>query len=506
MPLYGMAIDLSQCIGCHACTIACKSEHDIPIGVWRCWVKEVEKGYFPETQREFLPVLCNQCSDAPCQNICPTGALFRRPDGIVDLDPAWCIGCKACMVACPYDQLFIDPNTNTAEKCNFCANRLETGLEPACVVVCPTQCRIFGDREDPGSRLSGLIAREAVTVRKAEYNTSPNIYYFKGSRQTLDPTAAGQSGIYKQGEAGEQTKDMVPEWDNKPGESRTVYDVFHKIPWDTKIIGYLMTKGMSAGLLILSLIMWRLGYTSSLFTIWMPILSGILLAATGGLLITDLKRPERFYYILIRPNWGSWMSWGTYFIALDSLLTALWVLSAMGGATSWMNTLWWPTIVMAALASIYTGFFFAQAAARDLWRGSENTVDIAVQTVVKGAAGLIFFTTVFPVTDKTSALLFLGSVLTGSLMLHLAILIFSTLIHRFGSEPLERAANLIVGGALKNEFWGGAIAMGCAVPIILIWWRGVGGMGALLAAILATAGAYYWDRVWVKAGQAVPLS
>ncbi|MBT4429920.1 MAG: 4Fe-4S dicluster domain-containing protein, partial [Nitrospinaceae bacterium] len=160
MPKYAMAIDLSQCIGCHACTIACKSEHDIPIGSWRCWVKEVEKGVFPQTRREFLPVLCNQCDDAPCKNICPTSALFRRPDGIVDLDPEWCIGCKACMVACPYDQLFIDPNTNTAEKCNFCSNRLEAGLEPACVVVCPTQCRIFGDREDEGSRLSGLIAHE----------------------------------------------------------------------------------------------------------------------------------------------------------------------------------------------------------------------------------------------------------------------------------------------------------------------------------------------------------
>lgn len=506
MPKYAMAIDLSQCIGCHACTIACKSEHDIPIGSWRCWVKEVEKGVFPQTRREFLPVLCNQCDDAPCKTICPTAALFRRSDGIVDLDPEWCIGCKACMVACPYDQLFIDPNTNTAEKCNFCSNRLEAGLEPACVVVCPTQCRIFGDREDAGSRLSGLIAHEPVTVRKPEYNTMPNIYYFKGSRQTLDPTVANQSGIYKQGEIDEQTHDMVPEWENKPGESRTVYDVFHKIPWDTKIIGYLMTKGVSAGLLILSLIMWRIGYTSSLFTIWMPILSGLLLAATGGLLITDLRRPERFYYILIRPNWGSWMAWGTYFIALDSIFTVLWILAAMAGAEGMMNTLYWPTIVMATLASIYTGFFFAQGAARDLWKGSENTVDIAVQTVVKGAAGLIFFATIFPIAEKIPALLFLGTVLAGSLLLHLAILISSTLIHRFGSAPLERAVDLLVSGPFKNEFWGGAIAMGCAVPIILIWWRGLGGMGGLLAAILATAGAYYWDRVWVKAGQAIPLS
>ncbi|MBT4431123.1 MAG: polysulfide reductase NrfD, partial [Nitrospinaceae bacterium] len=343
-------------------------------------------------------------------------------------------------------------------------------------------------------------------VRKPEYNTKPNIYYFKGSRQTLDPTVASQSGIYKQGEVDEQSQDVIPEWENKPGESRTVYDVFHKIPWDTKIIGYLMTKGISAGLLILSLIMWGLGFNSSLFSIWMPILSGLLLAGTGALLITDLRRPERFYYILIRPNWGSWMTWGTYFIALDGIFTVLWILSAMSGAEGAMNTLYWPTIVMGSLASIYTGFFFAQGAARDLWKGSENTVDIAVQTVVKGAAGLIFFATIFPISGKIPALVFLGSILAGSLMLHLAILLFSTLIHRFGSAPLERAVDLLVSGPLKCEFWGGAIAMGCAIPIMLIWWLGMGGMGALLAAILATAGAYYWDRVWVKAGQAIPLS
>ena len=138
MPNYGFVIDLKMCIGCHACTIACKAEHDIPVGVNRCWVKTVEKGRFPDAQRLFLPVLCNQCEDAPCMNICPTSALFRRRDGIVDLHPDACIGCKACMAACPYDQLFIDPNTRTAEKCYFCANLIENQLEPACVSVCPT--------------------------------------------------------------------------------------------------------------------------------------------------------------------------------------------------------------------------------------------------------------------------------------------------------------------------------------------------------------------------------
>src|SRR6476661_3594988 len=141
MPNYGFAIDLRKCIGCHACTIACKAEHEIPIGVNLCWVKTVEKGTFPDTRRFFFPVLCNQCDDAPCARICPTNALYRR---------------RAGMVACPYDQLFIDPNTHTAEKCNFCANRVENQLLPACVSVCPTECRIFGDLDDPSSEVAKI--------------------------------------------------------------------------------------------------------------------------------------------------------------------------------------------------------------------------------------------------------------------------------------------------------------------------------------------------------------
>ena len=181
MPNYGFAIDLRKCIGCHACTIACKAEHEIPIGVNRCWVKTVEQGVFPETRRFFFPVLCNQCDDAPCMRICPTNALFKRRDGIVDLRSEVCIGCRACMVACPYDQLFIDPNTRTAEKCNFCANRVENKLEPACVSVCPTECRIFGDLEDTSSDLYQFVQSNGVTVRKPEKGTMPHVYYNRKS-------------------------------------------------------------------------------------------------------------------------------------------------------------------------------------------------------------------------------------------------------------------------------------------------------------------------------------
>ena len=200
MPNYGFAIDLRKCIGCHACTIACKSEHDIPVGVNRCWVKTVEKGTFPDTQRLFLPVLCNQCEDAPCMEICPTSALYKRRDGIVDLNGAACIGCRACMAACPYDQLFIDPNTRTAEKCNFCANRIENQLQPACVSVCPTECRIFGDLDDASSQVAQIVQREAFMVRKPEKGTGPKIFYLGADEAVIRPEIAARPFMFREGQ------------------------------------------------------------------------------------------------------------------------------------------------------------------------------------------------------------------------------------------------------------------------------------------------------------------
>ena len=147
-------IDQDKCIGCHACTTACKSENEVPLGVTRTYVKSVEVGTFPQVRRVFQVTRCNQCTDAPCTAACPTRAMYRRPDGIVDFDKSLCIGCKACIAACPYDAIFINPDDNSAEKCNLCAHRLEVGLEPACVVVCPTEAILVGDLNDPRSKVA----------------------------------------------------------------------------------------------------------------------------------------------------------------------------------------------------------------------------------------------------------------------------------------------------------------------------------------------------------------
>ncbi len=128
---WAKVIDHESCIGCHACTTACKSENEVPLSVTRTYVKYVDVGVFPQARRAFQVTRCNQCADAPCTHACPTSAMYARNDGIVDFDKSLCIGCKACIAACPYDAIFINPEDHSAEKCNFCAHRIDVGLEPA---------------------------------------------------------------------------------------------------------------------------------------------------------------------------------------------------------------------------------------------------------------------------------------------------------------------------------------------------------------------------------------
>ncbi|NOZ09736.1 MAG: 4Fe-4S dicluster domain-containing protein [Gammaproteobacteria bacterium] len=190
---YAMVIDTRRCVGCHACSVACKAEFDVPLGFYRSWVEYVEKGTFPDVRRSFLPRLCNQCSNPPCVDVCPTGATWQREeDGIVEIDPDICIGCKYCILACPYDARFANPVTGTAEKCDFCLHRVRNGLEPACVETCIGRARIFGDLNDPNSEVGRLLATTAVTVLRQEMGTKPNVYYIAADHTGEGDARAGQ--------------------------------------------------------------------------------------------------------------------------------------------------------------------------------------------------------------------------------------------------------------------------------------------------------------------------
>lgn len=187
----GFLVDLDSCMGCKACEVACKSENNVPVNSWRLRVKYVDEGTFPDVKRAFTPMRCNHCENAPCVRSCPVVALHVLPNGIVDIDRDRCIGCAACMLACPYGAIYMDPITNTADKCTFCAHRTEAGLQPACVVACPTQANIFGDLDDPESDISKYIASHTDTrVRKPEKGTEPKHFYTGGGDVHLNPLAS----------------------------------------------------------------------------------------------------------------------------------------------------------------------------------------------------------------------------------------------------------------------------------------------------------------------------
>lgn len=189
---YGMLIDTRRCIGCHSCSVACKAEFDVPLGVNKSWVEYTEKGTYPNVKRHFLPRLCNHCSIPQCVAVCPTGATYKRPqDGIVVVDSGLCIGCKYCIQACPYDARFLNPVTQFADKCDFCVHRVSKGLLPSCVNTCIGGARIFGDVNDPESEISRLIATNAVTVLRANKGTEPNVYYIEADLTEQDENSDG---------------------------------------------------------------------------------------------------------------------------------------------------------------------------------------------------------------------------------------------------------------------------------------------------------------------------
>jgi Fe-S-cluster-containing dehydrogenase component len=195
---YGMVIDLKRCIGCYGCQISCKAEHGTPPGVFFARVVKREVGTYPSVRKIFLPILCNHCEDPPCEEVCPTGATFKRPDGIVDIDVNLCVGCRYCMQACPYEARYFNAKerfyfdgqgptpyeaarsrhpTGVTLKCNFCAHRLERGEQPSCVVTCPSVARTFGDLDDPNSEVSRLIKERGGAPLHPELGTGPSVYY-----------------------------------------------------------------------------------------------------------------------------------------------------------------------------------------------------------------------------------------------------------------------------------------------------------------------------------------
>jgi Fe-S-cluster-containing dehydrogenase component len=209
---YGMLIDLRRCIGCTSCQVSCKMENGVPVGNFRSRVEVEESGEYPAAKRYFLPKFCNQCDSAPCIRACPVkGATYKRDDAIVVIDRKLCIGCSRCVEACPYGARYLHENLpiknsprpflskvpglsakhpkdlRVADKCDFCSTRLDAGQEEtACARNCFGKAIVFGDLNDPGSRISALVASEKPEVLFAEGKTRPRVYYIAPDKAIFD--------------------------------------------------------------------------------------------------------------------------------------------------------------------------------------------------------------------------------------------------------------------------------------------------------------------------------
>lgn len=183
---YVMVVQVAKCIGCQACTAACKFSNNVPEGKFRTQSPAVGLlGKYPEVSVYFEKEACQMCQDAPCVAVCPTKASHYNQDGVVLVDDAKCVGCKYCLVACPYEARFINPRTGTADKCTFCYEmKVAKGDLPACVATCVGGALAFGDANDPGSDVAKLLANNVVEVRKPGLGTKPSVYYiYKGVKK-----------------------------------------------------------------------------------------------------------------------------------------------------------------------------------------------------------------------------------------------------------------------------------------------------------------------------------
>ena len=430
---YGFVIDNRKCIGCHACTVACKSEHDVPIGVNRTHVKYIEKGTYPDVTREFSVHRCNHCEDSPCTTICPTTALFTREDGIVDFDDDRCIGCKSCMQACPYDALYIDPNKGTAAKCNYCAHRIEHSYEPSCVVVCPVEAIISGDLDDPNSSISGYLNEHETIVRKPESGAKPNVFYVETSEESLDPHATERSGEYlwtdqaagvghfakyaeqRSGAADTHSMivqlalekkakaaaprdraiihDVMSRLEEEAGTPKRLYDQPSKgVLWGWEVSAYVVTKAIATGTYMLAMALMLSGMLEMTDGMWWRLVIGCtaFLGLTGVLLILDLDRPERFVYVMLRPNWDSWLVKGAYLLGgFGGVLACSGAVLLFGLDRIYLEYLAYAGVPLALLTGVYTAWLLKQARGRSWSEDGLLEAKMIFEMVVVGAGGVL---------------------------------------------------------------------------------------------------------------------
>ncbi|MEM8909397.1 MAG: NrfD/PsrC family molybdoenzyme membrane anchor subunit, partial [Bacteroidota bacterium] len=447
-----------------------------------------------------------------------------------------------CMQACPYDALYIDPGNHTAAKCNYCAHRVDVGLEPACVNVCPEHAIISGDMDDPQSEIANLLARQPVKVRKAEKGTQPNLFYIDADELSLNPTATNRSEDYfwssqglgvghfaKEAEKmafsnGDVLQTLMTNQQNQIsgaeladrgaaksvdvllGKGRRAYDAPDKgILWAWEVAAYVWTKAIATGIFLVPFLAWLLGETSMKTEgIWWILGIGMgFLALTGLLLVKDLDRPDRFLSVLLRPQWNSWLVKGGYAITVYGGLLALLVLTTWMEWIAFEQILMWATAALAVLVAVYTAFLFAQAKGRDFWQSPTLVLHMLVHSLMAGAAVLAFL--VVGMENGESWLPFLNTLALLAIAFNLAIMLVElTITHP--TEDAKRTVDLILRGPYRQLYWGGAIVLGNVIPFIVICFVGLNAWAFAISGVLILLGIYITEHIWVEAPQRLPLS
>jgi formate-dependent nitrite reductase membrane component NrfD len=443
------------------------------------------------------------------------------------------------MQACPYDALYIDPDDNTAQKCNYCVHRVEVGLEPACVVVCPEQAIIAGDLDDPTSRIAAMVAAGDLTQRALERGTNPNLWYKGAQSANLEPLAATRSddgGIWRDsagienswldvdltgGTSAASTDTTTPSRrvTDDAGHPRVVYATDFPMPWGWRVSSYFLTKAISAGIAIAALVAVIFGV--AIESMWMrvtaPFTGGLLLLVTGVLLVWDLKRPDRFMYLLTKGNPSSWLVRGSWILTAQAIAFAIWfVAGAFQQPTIVRGAIWVSAIIGLATAG-YTAFLFGQARGRPLWNSQLLVWHmIAAAFTVGGGISLIFAllseTTAEPertgsFTSNTLALgteAFTWTMLIGAVALGIIAALEAAQKH---GPDVALAYQHMTKGAFAFEYWVGLVFCVVSPTIsaiaVLLGTPPVVGAAAGLAAMV---GVWMVDDAFVKAGQSVPLT
>lgn len=564
---YGFLIDQSKCIGCHACSTACKSENQVPLGVYRTWVKYVETGAYPDVRRRFQVTRCNHCANPPCVRICPVTAMYQRDDGIVEFDPSICIGCKSCMQACPYDSIYLDPETNTAAKCTFCAHRLDVGLEPACVVVCPEHAILAGDLNDPASEISRKLSAAQVTVRKPEQGTGPKLFYINGNDWALHPTAspahdsfmwadkvteqntalyelpvisggsgdgrAGggvsvQTSSYSTAASKPQSKSgapiRIPREQGRPLNGpiqiggrvaehmvQTAYNAQHRINWHWELPAYLVTKNIAGGLfMLLSLgAMFNLFAFDSAAFLAAGFTAMVFMLVTVILLIKDLSQPKRFLNILLRPQWKSWVARGAFILVGFTAVAGLWWL--LEGAAQ-VKIL--PLETAAALRPFAAWMTFPLALFAVIYTafllGQAEGRDMWQSPLLP----FQLFTQSMMVASGMFIVLNLfvpypesfSGLLSRLFPASIALNLLLTLASRFNSFASEVALlgyREMTQGRFRNHYWWGGIALAHLLPLAMIFLLPT---SMPFAALCAAVGLFFYEYAFVMAPQYIPNS